>query len=318
MKTKNHSRVILVLNIPFMLCVNGLFWFSGICAFLYFYGCDPVSDPNGPLVNKNQVSTKWFVEAISTYAPCISGIAMSCLLVFSIYQQSMSMSACAKTLVNDVFACKCIEKYTERIKKVLYISLVGLSIAFAVLLSYAKNSILSLFFFFNNTFNSPILGLFLLSVLNPYSNAFGASLSFVMCLAFEIWRSTNVFFFSNLKSPEIKPKIHNCSSSSSSLLLSSSQVNLTASHPIDDYYPKNHALFYLFSISSIWFCLASVLFVLVFGSLFSILYSLARHRTWAHYAETRAEYLASLRAMKFERASTKKSREMNQQENIRT
>lgn len=269
-----------------MLVVNALFWFSGICASLYYYGCDPIYSL--PLQNKNQVSTKWFIESLSTYAPSLSGICMSCLFVFSIYQQSMSLSACSKTLVNDVFANKLIEKHTEKIKKCLYIALAGLSIAFAVLLSRAKNSILSLFFFFNNTFNSPILGLFLLSVVNPYSNSFGASLSFLLCLVFEIWRSTNIFFFSSLKSPEIRPQFQNCSSS----------INQT-SHI--EYYPQNKALFYLFSISSIWFCLFSVLFVIIIGSLLSVVYSLTRHRKWAHYVETRVEYLASLGAIKFER-----------------
>lgn len=285
LKTKNHSRIILALNIPFMIICNSSFWFSGICAYLFFYGCDPVY--TGQLMNKNQVSTKWFIESISTYISGISGISLSCLFAFSIYQQTISLSACSKTLVNDVLFNKYVERYGEKIKRGLYVALVGLSIAFSVLLSLAKNSILSLFFFFNNTFNSPILGLFLLSVLNPHANSFGACLSFSMCLIFEIWRASMIFFFSSLKSPEIKPSLENCSQ----------PMNFTSN---TDYYPKDPALFYLLSISSIWFCLGSVLFIVIFGSLFSILYSACRYRKWAHYSETRKDFLFSLRLVKFD------------------
>lgn len=285
LKTRTHSRAILALNIPFMWCVNSLYWFSGICAFLFYYGCDPIY--SGQLLNQNQISTKWFIDAISTYIPSLSGISLSCLFAFSIYQQSISISACSKTLVTDVLSSKLTHKHNERIKKGLYLALIGLSIPFSYLFSYAKNTILSLFFIFNNTFNSPILGLFLLCIFNPYANSFGACVSFSLCILFEVWRQIGIFFFSNLKSPDIKPDLQNCSH----------PVNYTIN---TNYYPENEALFYLFSISSIWFCLSSVLFILLFGSLLSVLYSLLRHRKFAFYSESRDGYLCSLSVLKFE------------------
>lgn len=144
-----------------MFCVNFMFFFSGICAYMFYFDCDPVY--SGQVANKNQIATKWFIDSISSYIPSLSGIGLSCLFSFSIYQQSTLLSACSKTLVNDVIAQVYLnQKHSEILKKALIIILAALGIAFSALFTKAKNSILSLFFFFNNTFNSPILGLFFL------------------------------------------------------------------------------------------------------------------------------------------------------------
>lgn len=275
-----------------MLLVNSSFWFSGICAFLFFYGCDPVY--SGQLMNKNQVSTKWFIDSITTYIRGLSGISLSCLFSFSIYQLSLSLSACSKTLLNDVLLNKCGEKYRTKVKKIVYFILVGLSSVFSFLLSYSKGSILSLFFFFNKTFNSPILGLFLLAVINPYANSFGAVLSFVLCILFEIYCSTLTFYSSALKHVETKPNLDNCSHYS---------FNETVSQSISN--SKDSILIYLVSISSLWFCLASVIFIIVFGSLFSVLYSLVRYGELAHYSEIRKDYLFSFKLVRFNRNKNK-------------
>ena len=277
-----------------MLLVNSSFWFSGICAFLFFYGCDPVY--SGQLMNKNQVSTKWFIDSITTYVCGLSGISLSCLFSFSIYQLSLSLSACSKTLQNDVLLNKCVEKYGTKVKKILYFLIIGLSSAFSFLLSYSKSSILSLFFFFNKTFNSPILGLFLLSVINPYANSFGATLSFVLCIFFEIWCSTLTFFSSTLKYAETTPpNLDNCSQ----------PVKYRFNETVYQSNPRDSILLYLVSISSLWFCLVSVVFIIVFGSLFSVLYSLVRYGEFAHYAEIRKDYLFSFKLVRFNRNKNK-------------
>ena len=59
-------------------------------------------------------------------------------------------------------------------------------------------------------------------------------------------------------------------------------INLTSSSSSivnNDLYPKNTILFNLYSISAIWYCLFSLLFNLILGSLFSLIYSLIKSQS---------------------------------------
>ena len=68
------------------------------------------------------------------------------------------------------------------------------------------------------------------------------------------------------------------------------------------YSPDNEVLFYFYSLSPIWYSLFSLLFVTIFGSLISLIYSLIVKKTVdldENYAFERKQYLFNFKKLKF-------------------
>lgn len=177
-------------------------------------------------------------------------------------QYSTGMSFIAHTLNTELLSRLTVNENVLRFLKFSTITVIGLaSIPYSVLFQYSKNTMLSLFYIFNNSLNSPILGLFLLSMFNPYANYVGAMTAFLLNLAINLWLVLGSLVFSQTRSQEFETST--CS-------------NSTRSTQTINYYPKNEALFLLYSVAPIWYCLFSVLFCFILGSLFSFAYSFVR------------------------------------------
>jgi hypothetical protein len=162
---------------------------------------------------------------------------------------------------------------------------------------------ISLFFIFNNSINSPILGLFFLSAFNPYANGVGAMMAFCSNLAFNWFLGIGAIAFSRTKSQEFAPDTHLCEQEYHRNMSSLNVYNTTysihhlinATHPLEsDFYPKNSTLYFLFTIAPIWYCLFSVLYTFLSGTLYSFAYSyiVSRSRDADHdFREERKKYL---------------------------
>jgi Na+/proline symporter len=292
-KGKARSRFLVVSNFPFMVLVNGLTLIGGgIVCFLYFYGCDPLK--SGSILNKNATGAYWLYSILSEHAPSFCGIIFSSIICYSVVQHSMGISLCANTLVeetiNPLYKFKLKDKSIKSLKLYITVLLGMLSILYSISFQFVKNTMLALFFLFNNTTNSPILGLFLLSAFNPFANAFGAITAFLLNLGINYWLGAGSFIFSHLKNQEFSTRDVLCEDKKGF-------SNLTSSSLISNnfnYYPENEVLFYLYSIAPIWYCLFSVLFMCIFGTLFSFLYSYFRngsHDSDSYYREIRKRYL---------------------------
>lgn len=278
------SRYILISHLPVMFLINGLYVFCGIAAFVFYYIDDPISSKR--VENKNQIATLWVIESLDLYLPSFGGICLAVLFSSGLQAYSSGIWSCSNTLLDDVLFD--LLKKKSKFLKVLLCSIFGIfSIGLAISFKYAKNTILSLFFYFNNSINSPILGLFFLSVLNPKANYVGALMAFVLNLGINIWLDLATLIFSTLKNQEYPPlKYVNGTLTFSNLTLSS-----------DDYYPKDSNLFYIYSISSIWYCLFSLLFNVILGSLFSLIYSFIKTKSFdadKSFQEQRKNYLYKL------------------------
>ena len=258
---------------------------------MYFYSCDPLT--NREIANKNQVAPYWILSALSQ-VPALGGITLASVLCAGMMVHSSGMVSITNSIMDDIFQPMNLSKYYEQnfykkfLVKLLLISLTtALSVGYSVAFRYAKNTVLSLFFLFSNSYNSPIFALFILSMFNKYANWFGALVSFVGCVVINTWLGLGALVFSQLKSQEFKPNTFGCSNETASL----STTNF-------DYYPSNPVLFYLYSISSIWYCLFSLFFIIIFGTILSFVYSLAVSRSLDCDKDTikeRKAYLFSFR-----------------------
>ena len=313
-KGLNKSRLLMVSNFPFMALVNSLLLISGsVLCFLYFYGCDPFNAEH--IQNKNAIGAYWLYMVLSENVPSFCGIFFASIISFSVVQHSNGIALCSNTILNETI-CPLIscgiqlsELAIRRMKFVLTIFLGLVSILYSLSFQYAKNTMLSLFFLFNNTTNSPILGLFLLSAFNPYANAFGAIFGFVSNLCINYWLGLGSLMFSNLKSQEFELDTHLCdvklnnsnyenftfSVNAVNAIYSSKSLLANITEAENEYlYPEHPVLFYLYSIAPIWYCLFSVLYTFLIGSLFSLLYSLVMTRSIdadSEYEDERKKYL---------------------------
>jgi hypothetical protein len=259
------------------------------------------------LLNKNQIGINWIHTVISKNMPLLSGLLFSSILYYSIVQHSLGINLCAKTILQEAILpfinlarvkIKLTDVRKEYMQNCLLTILCCLSISFSILFQYARNTMLSLFFLFNNSINSPILGLFLLSAFNPYANHFGAMLAFLLNLTINMFLALGSQLHKNFRPQEFKQETLLChdsqfyNNSSSFLDNQLNLLNMQLSNQTNSIFNSSsssarfamdssvdNVLFNLFSIAPIWYCVSSVLFTFIFGSLFSLAYSWIRTGT---------------------------------------
>jgi hypothetical protein len=217
------------------------------------------------------------------------------------------MALCANTLFDEAFkplvtSITFTEPMIRRIKLILTIVLGILSILYSISFQFAKNTMLSLFFLFNNSTNSPILGLFLLSAFNPYANAFGAVAGFCTNLLLNYWFVSGSLIIAK----EFPTDVALCNSKSylynyenfdfsNMTYLSSNPIIQVNTSFIHDKIMYNYPIIYfIFSIPAIWYCIFSVCVTFTLGSLYSFAYSLITTRSLdadSAFSEERKKYL---------------------------
>lgn len=264
---KKISRFILLSHIPVAWLIISLFVFCGIGMFCFYYDNDPISGQR--VKNRNQIAPLWIIESLDLYLPSMAGMCLASLFTNGLQVYSVGIWSGANSIL-DNFLHKISKKKKKIFQPIFCVIFGALTVGFSLIFQFAKNSILSLFFVFSNSLNSPILGLFLVSALNPFANHVGVVVAFSLYVAINIWLAFGALAFSKLKNQEFIPLIYDKNGTFSTV--SNSTVT-------NDYYPKDSVLFYLYSISSIWYCLFSLLFNLILGSLFSLVYSILKSKS---------------------------------------
>ena len=262
--------------------------------------------------------------------PILGGLLFSSLLFYSLVQHSSGISLCATTIFNEVLTPALHSEefdkiYKHYIKNVFISFLSILSVFYSIYFHNVRNTMLSMLFFFNNAINSPILGLFLVSVLNPWANYAGVLLAFTSNVLINLTIGLSRLSFNKLVLQEFKPNTLLCTNNT---YLNQNRtdlyVNASATGSSSAYFDKQYQLILyeisnetqisnfnstsqviiqtqfeefllsLFSITTTWYCLFSVLFTFVFGSLFSLMYSCikdAKFDTDSDFSEERKKYL---------------------------
>ena len=199
------------------------------------------------------------------------------------------------------------------------------SVLYSIYFQNVRNTMLSMLFFFNNAINSPLLGLFLLSALNPIANHAGAIFAFSSNVLINLTIGLSRLSFNKLKLQEFQPNTLLCTNdtyltlNNTNLYVNASFTGFTQTYFEKQYqlmsYELSHESLYsnlnnatkivpqsqfdefllaLFSITPTWYCLFSVIFTFVFGSLFSLMYSCVKDGkfdTDSDFSEERKKYL---------------------------
>jgi hypothetical protein len=302
------ARLLVVSNMPCMVLVNLLILVpGGIFVYIFFYGCNPMYTRK--VINKNQIGPYWVYLVLSESMPAFCGIMFASIIAYSVVQHSLGIALLSKTIVSEILTPLFFVKrqintdIKVKLIQVLTVFFGLLSILYSVSFAYVKNTMIALFFLFNNSINSPILGLFFLSAFNPYANGVGAMLGFVSNLGFNFFMGLGSLVISRLKPQEFPPDTSMCQQDYHRNMSTLNVYDMThpmhhstnMTHPTTtDYYPKNPTLFYLYSIAPIWYCLFSVLYTFTSGSLFSFAYSYIKTRSIdadVEFKKERRQYL---------------------------
>ena len=296
----------MVSNFPAMVLVNFIVLFAGgVMCFLFFYGCDPYK--TFKILNKNQIGTYWIYLILSEHAIGLTGVLFSSIICYSVVQHSSGMALCANTLFDEVFkplvtSITFTEPMIRRIKLIITILLGILSILYCISFQFAKNTMLSLFFLFNNTTNSPILGLFLLSAFNPYANAFGAIAGFVTNLLLNYWFASGALAIAKefpsdnalCNSKSYAYNYENFDFNNMTYYSSKPIRQVNQSHAHDVLMNNYPVIYWIFSVPAIWYCIFSVCVTFTLGSFYSFAYSLITTRSLdadSDYSNERKKYL---------------------------
>ena len=313
-ESKLKSKLLLMSNLPVMVVFYVIILMSGgFACYLFFYGCDP--HRTHQIRSRNQTGVFWMYTILAEYAPSLTGIIFASVICYSLMQHSSGVVMCANTLIDEVFrplcpSVKLTDADIKRVKRLITLALSFVSILYAFLFQFAKTTLLSLLFLFNNSTNSPILGLFLLSAFNPYANAFGAITGFLINLILNYWFVSGALLI--YREAPRRPYDVLCTSNSltnfeafdfTNLTVYHMQkmssrvasVNATTPHKYYDFYLSNYPeIHFIFSLPAIWYCAFSVLATFILGSLFSVAYSLVTTRTLdadAAFGDERKHYL---------------------------
>ncbi|CAF1039861.1 unnamed protein product, partial [Brachionus calyciflorus] len=276
--TSLKSKILIASNAPLVILINFLLVFSGVMTFVHFYGCDPLLIMR--FDDKNQIAPFWLMQALETHAPFLTGITFSSFILSSIYQHSNGIANLRNSiydeLIKPVFTFD--QVMVERVKLSTFFLLNIMSIVCAMLFTYARNSLLSLFFLFNHSLNPPIFGVMLLSILNTKANFFGAATTFIISLIASIWLAIARIYYINYSRPEFEPNTSLCENSTFT------RMNLN-----NDF--EENEIFSYYSVSSLWYPLLSSSFIIIFGSILSFLYEFVKIKYYNYVNKPKLNYV---------------------------
>lgn len=294
-KSKDTSSLFMISHLPIMFLINTASVFCGIFIYITFNDCDPYLSQK--IVNKNQIATYFLITVLDKTLPSVAGLSLAVLFSYGILQNAFGLNFSVQIFITDIlkpiYAAnkkEIKEKHLLILRPILVFIISIISVFYAFSFQYLKSSILSLFFFMNASIHAPMTGLIFLSIFNPYANHVGALITYIIAIVVNIWLGIGSITTSlvNTKSQEFIQNTDGCSNSSVLRVLN---TNAT-------YIPENQILYNMYTFSSVWFSLFDFIFIIVFGSLISLIYSLISKRRLDYdleYKNQRKKYLFNFR-----------------------
>ncbi|XP_046560510.1 sodium-coupled monocarboxylate transporter 2-like [Haliotis rubra] len=191
-KSLKGAKMCYLLNTIFMVLYGLLLWATGLVLFGFFYtqGCDPYED--GDVTNRNQLMPYYVMQILSTF-PGATGLYMSTLFSGALSTVSSGINALAANTVEDVLGPSLRRIRSERLVTIVAKVSVCFFGLLAIGLAYAAKSLqgpvtqmaMSAF----GACGGPVMGMFLLGALVPWSNKIGAFSGGLISLILNVWMS---------------------------------------------------------------------------------------------------------------------------------
>ncbi|CAL4070302.1 unnamed protein product, partial [Meganyctiphanes norvegica] len=185
-----------------LIVIGGLLFFMGICVFAVYADCSPLG--LGLINSKDQI-LPYFVLDRLTILPGMPGLFVAAIFSGALSSISSALNGVVAMLWKDILQtlpafAKCSKTTETRINKGLSL-LVGMVMIMLAYLSSLLGGILQAFNTLNGVTAGPMVGLFLMAVLLPWVNHYGAAAGLISSWVLMAWVALGSFFYS--PSPEL-------------------------------------------------------------------------------------------------------------------
>lgn len=207
-KNIRTAQLALVLNVPGMFLLVSLCCFTGLVLYATYYNCDPLLKPEITGVkNPNQIVTYFVTDRLSSMNGMV-GLFVACILAGTLSSISSCLNSLAAILLEDFlkrfrFFKELNDNKMTLTAKILVIICGVVCTALALVVSQLGGNLVQISSTLNGAFNSPVIGVFILACLFPFTNYIGAIAGLCGGFVMAVWLSFGAY----LKQP-IYPKLN--------------------------------------------------------------------------------------------------------------
>jgi SSS family transporter len=212
-KNVRTAQIALLLNVPGVFLLMSLCCFTGLVIYATYSDCDPLTMPNTVINNSNQILPFFVIDRLTSIKGS-AGLFLSAIFAGSLSSVSSSLNSSAAILWQDFlkrfdyFKMYNDNKSTLTTKiLVLICGVLATSLAFVV--STLGGNLIQMNFTLNGSFNAPIIGVFILGSLVPFTNKHGAMLGLISGFAVGLWMSLGAYIYKPLY-PKLNVTIAGC------------------------------------------------------------------------------------------------------------
>ncbi|BFZ08570.1 hypothetical protein BsWGS_11608 [Bradybaena similaris] len=245
-------------------------------AYFVHIGCDPFQA--GQIKSANQLSPYFVMHALSD-VPAIGGVYLSMIFSGSLSTFSSGINALAANTVEDILS-KPLQKVEESTATVITKVLVFLYGILIIGLAYGANSlqgsVSQMLIASTGSLGGPILGIFILGALFPWTNKYGAFCGGVTALLVNVWLAIgseiNGRKYKSLSLPPVdmcfvNSTVRSYTSNTSSNAVSYATAIFTKAVTINPTLSQpSHSGFFLYEISFEWYSIIGVCVCLSLGT----------------------------------------------------
>ncbi|CAG5126217.1 unnamed protein product [Candidula unifasciata] len=279
MKSMTEAKKAFLLNAVMMLLYGSLLVVVGWVMYAYFthVRCDPFQA--GIVSNANQLPPYFVMHAL-TDLPGMGGLYFSMVFSGSLSTISSGISSLAANTVEDLMKTP-LKNFKEAtvtfITKVFVFGYGLLIIGLAFSASYLKGPLINMVFSSVGACGGPILGIFLLGALVPWSNKYGAICGGIVAFVFNLWLTIGNLMYGRNVYALSPPTSDMCFRNSSMIKFAAVNVSQTyfsnqtlysraVSNTLVDQIIKQYRYsFFLYDISVDWYGFIGTVVCFMFG-----------------------------------------------------
>ncbi|XP_071090688.1 sodium-dependent multivitamin transporter-like [Haliotis cracherodii] len=272
--TPKGAKIAYLLNIPMVIVYGLLLTMTGLTLFGFFYelGCDPYEA--GYVSNRNQLMPYFMMNLLSPY-PGVTGLYLSTLFSGALSTLSSGINGLAANTVEDILRpCLQRNRTSDRVVTIIAKVLVFVYGLLAIGLAYAADSMKgpltqSSLAAFGAT-GGPLLGMFLLGALIPWTNRMGALCGGVIALVLNMCLSVTAQLYGH-QAPTLHPAPSYACANNSAMdngTLFPMYTNGSTDHEVTSMAPpqsKTAPTFHIYDLSYCWYGTTGMVIAVVVG-----------------------------------------------------
>ena len=197
-KSIKTAQYALLLNIPGQIMLVSVCCFVGLVIFANYSKCDPLSFPDITGIKSSNQLVAYFVTDKLKIINGVTGLFLAAIISGSLSSVSSTLNSVSAILWEDFlkrfsFFRNFNDRKSTLTVKILVVIMGIICTTFAILLSKIGGNLVQISVSLNGSFNGPIIGLFLLGCLVPFSNTYGAAIGAIFGFGMGLWLSLGSF-----------------------------------------------------------------------------------------------------------------------------